>query len=85
MDDEFDGPIDGLICHWDFPVNPIAAILAQDFGLRYPSLESILKCSHKYWSRIEQNKVAPEATPDFCAVDPFSDDPPSQVALDFPF
>lgn len=82
---EFDGPIDGIVCHWDFPVNPIAAILAAEFNLLYPSLESILKCSHKYWSRVEQRKAAPEATPGFCAVNPFAEDPTSQVTLDYPF
>ncbi|MEX1033732.1 MAG: ATP-grasp domain-containing protein, partial [Cellvibrionaceae bacterium] len=82
---EFDGPIHGIICHWDFPVNPMAAILAEEFGLRYPSLTSILKCSHKYWSRVEQQNAVPEATPRFCAIDPFDDDPASQVTLDYPF
>ncbi|MGQ9426857.1 ATP-grasp domain-containing protein [Gilvimarinus sp. F26214L] len=81
----YTGEVHGIICHWDFPVNPMAAILAAEFGLRYPTLESILKCSHKYWSRLEQQKVAPEVTPAFCAVDPFADNPLDQVTLDFPF
>lgn len=81
----FKEPMDGIICHWDFPVNPMAAILASEFGLRYASLESILKCSHKYWSRVEQKKAAPEATPGFCAVDPFAKDPVSLVNLEYPF
>src|SRR5690606_22362153 len=83
--DGFAGEVHGLVCHWDFPVNPIGAMLAAERGLRYPTLESILKCSHKYWSRLEQRKVAPEATPAFCAVDPFARRPIEQVTLDYPF
>ncbi|MCW8195158.1 ATP-grasp domain-containing protein [Proteobacteria bacterium 005FR1] len=83
--DSFADQVDGIICHWDFPVNPIGAILAAERGLRYPSLESILKCSHKYWSRVEQKKVIPEATPAFCAVDPFAKNPIEQVTLEYPF
>jgi biotin carboxylase len=83
--DSFSDKVDGIICHWDFPVNPIGAILAAERGLRYPSLESILKCSHKYWSRVEQKKTVPEVTPSFCAVDPFAERPIEQVTLDYPF
>lgn len=83
--DSFSEEVDGIICHWDFPVNPIGAILAAERGLRYPSLESVLKCSHKYWSRVEQRKVVPEVTPAFCAVDPFAERPIEQVTLDYPF
>ncbi|WP_372987811.1 acetyl-CoA carboxylase biotin carboxylase subunit family protein [Marinobacter sp.] len=81
----FDGSIDGMVCHWDFPATSITAILCQEFNLPCPSLEAILKCSHKYWSRTEQRQAAPENTPDFCAFDPFDDDALSKVTLDYPF
>ncbi len=81
----FDGTVDAIVCHWDFPVTPMAAMLCEELGLPGPSLEALLKCSHKYWSRVEQRKVAPENTPEFCAVDPFSEGALEQVTIDYPF
>ncbi|WP_404361783.1 acetyl-CoA carboxylase biotin carboxylase subunit family protein [Marinobacter sp.] len=81
----FDGTVDGIICHWDFPATSMAAILCAEFGLLSPSLEAVLKCSHKYWSRLEQQAVVPEATPGFCAVDPFDENAPDKITLDYPF
>lgn len=81
----FSGPIDGIIHHWDFPVADIHAILCREFDLPGPSLEAVMKCSHKYWSRLEQRVAAPENTPDFCGVDPFDDDALESVSLPYPF
>ncbi|MGD8860681.1 MAG: ATP-grasp domain-containing protein [Myxococcales bacterium] len=83
--DGFEGPVDAIIGHWDFPVSVMVPILCAERGLPAPSLESVLKCEHKYWSRVEQRKVVPEHTPEFCAVDPFAEQPFEQVTLDFPF
>lgn len=81
----FDGPVDAIIGHWDFPVTAVASILCKTFELPSPSLEAVLRCAHKYWGRLEQQRSLPEHTPPFCAVDPFSDDPFSDVDIDFPF
>jgi biotin carboxylase len=81
----FDGNIDAIVCHWDFPATSMTAILCQEFGLLSPSLEAILKCSHKYWSRLEQQKIVPENTPAFCAVDSFDNNALDSVTLDYPF
>jgi biotin carboxylase/quercetin dioxygenase-like cupin family protein len=81
----FDGPIDAVITHWDFPVSTMLPIINRELGLRYLPLISMLKCEHKYWSRIEQQKVIPEMVPAFDAVDPFDDDALSKLKLDFPF
>ncbi|WP_295804226.1 ATP-grasp domain-containing protein, partial [uncultured Microbulbifer sp.] len=81
----FPEPIAGIIGHWDFPTSVLLAHLSQDFGLRSASLEAVLKCEHKYWSRLEQRKLMPGWTPDFCAVDPFAEEPLEQVMLDYPF
>lgn len=78
-------PVDAILAHWDFPTSVLAPILCHDFGLPYPSLESVLKCEHKYWSRLEQNKVVPEVVPDFCPFDPFDDDALSNIHIPFPF
>ena len=53
-------PPDAVIGFWDFPVSTIVPILAADRGLRSASLESVLKCENKYWSRLEQQRVVDE-------------------------
>ncbi|MBA2780741.1 ATP-grasp domain-containing protein [Billgrantia kenyensis] len=81
----FDGCIDAIVAQWDFPTSVLVPILCREHDIPAPSVESVLKCEHKYWSRLEQQKVIPEVVPDFCGVDPFADDPLSQVTLDYPF
>jgi len=79
------GSIDGLVIYFDFPVSTMWPILCREFGLRSPSLESLLKCEHKYWSRVEQKKVIPEHIPGFAAFDPNGENPLEQIPFDFPF
>ena len=79
------GPVDAIVGYIDFPVSTMLPLLCRRFGARGPSLESLLKCEHKYWSRLEQRRVVPEHIPRFCAFDPFADDPLAQIDLPFPF
>ncbi|MBE1533154.1 ATP-grasp domain-containing protein [Actinomadura algeriensis] len=58
--DAFEGKIDAIIGFWDFPVTSMVPILCARYGLHSPSLESIVKCEHKYWSRLEQREVIDE-------------------------
>jgi len=81
----YDGPVDAIITHWDFPTSLLGPILASERGIPAPSLESLVKCEHKYWSRLEQKASVPECVPAFSAFDPFADDPLSQVEVPFPF
>lgn len=81
----FSGPIDAIVGYWDFPVSTMLPLLRAPFGLPSPSFESTLKCEHKYWSRLEQARVVPDHIPDFCAVDPFSDDYRQQISVPYPF
>lgn len=81
----FDKPIAGLIGFYDFPVTDMIPILARKFGLHAPSLQSVIKCEHKYWSRMEQRKAIPQHVPDFCIFDPFSDQARQQIHLPYPF
>jgi len=78
--ENFDGPVDAVIGFWDFPVSTMVPILCRRFGgLRSASLESIVKCEHKYWSRLEQQKVIDEY-PRFGLVDLERDtEPPAGV------
>ncbi|MEX2586874.1 MAG: ATP-grasp domain-containing protein [Actinomycetota bacterium] len=83
--DAFDGSVDGICTYWDFPSSCIAPILAADRGLPHVPLEAILRCEHKYWSRLEQQKAIPDQVPRFKAVDPFDDSSVRQIDLEFPF
>ena len=83
--DNFEGNIDGIICFFDFPATLLSFILIQEYQLHGPSLESGLKCEHKYWSRIEQQKVTPDHVPDFAAVNPFEVKNIEDIAVSPPF
>lgn len=85
--DVFDGPIDAIVGYWDFPTVAMMAVLRQEYDLRGPSLESVLRCDHKYWSRLVQQEVIPDLIPEFEAVDP-SDERSGgypETPLSFPF
>ncbi|WP_022870509.1 ATP-grasp domain-containing protein [Yaniella halotolerans] len=58
--DAFDGPIDAIVGYWDFPVSMMVPILCDRYGLPSKPLASVVRCEHKYWSRIEQQKVIDE-------------------------
>jgi len=81
----FDGSIDGIVANWDFPVNVMVPILRERFGLRTSTLESVLKCEHKLWSRIAQKEVTPKCVPSFEGVDPFDENASQQISLPYPF
>lgn len=82
---EFPERITGLICHWDFPSSTMAPVLRRRFGLIGPSLESVLRSEHKYWSRLVQRQVVPELVPGFCLVDPYADTSLAALAIAPPF
>ncbi|WP_433548977.1 ATP-grasp domain-containing protein [Streptomyces sp. CA-294286] len=81
--DAFDGPIDAIVGYWDFPVSTLVPILSERYGTRSTSLESVVKCEHKYWSRLEQEKVV-EEHPRFGRVDLEADDPRPPEGMSFP-
>lgn len=58
--DEFPGPIDAIVSYWDFPSSVLHVLLCEHYGLPGPSLESVVKCEHKYWSRLEQRESIDE-------------------------
>ncbi len=82
---EFEGSVDGLIAYWDFPSTTMAPVLRSKLGLAGPRFESVLRCEHKYWSRLIQRDVVPELVPRFCAFDPFAHNALEQIELNFPF
>jgi hypothetical protein len=58
--EDFDGSIDAIIGYWDFPVSTMVPILCERFGLPGAPLSAVVKCEHKYWSRLEQQRVIEE-------------------------
>lgn len=83
--DSFNASIDAIIGYFDFPVTVMIPILRAKYNLPAPSLESVLKCEHKYWSRLEQKKVIPEHIPRFESFDPFDDVQIANLDLLFPY
>ncbi|WP_414945145.1 ATP-grasp domain-containing protein [Amycolatopsis sp. cmx-11-32] len=81
--DAFDGPIDAIVSYWDFPSSAMVAMLCEKYGLPGVSLEAVLKCEHKYWSRLEQAKVIDELPP-FGIVDLEQDEPRPPDGVDYP-
>jgi len=81
----FEGSIDAIVGYTDFPVSTIVPVLCERFHVPGPTLESVIKSEHKYWSRLEQKKVIPEHIPAFVKFNPFDDNALEQIPFDYPF
>jgi len=77
-----DQQLDGVTSSSDYPGCLIASFIADELGLRGPHPHSVLRCSHKYYSRLAQQVAVPEATPGFMLIDP---DALSEEALSLAF
>ncbi|MDZ7803758.1 MAG: ATP-grasp domain-containing protein [Thiohalophilus sp.] len=83
--DNFEGSIDAIVGYWDFPVSTLLPIIRRRYNLPGPSLEAVLKCEHKYWSRCLQIEVVPELVPEFQLVNPFDVDAADKIEIAYPF
>ncbi|MGP3977048.1 ATP-grasp domain-containing protein [Streptomyces sp. 8N114] len=81
--DSFDGRVDAVVGYWDFPVSTMIPLLAEQYGTRSTSLDSVVKCEHKYWSRLEQQQVIDEV-PRFGRVDLDAAQPEPPAGVRFP-
>ncbi|MEU7155891.1 ATP-grasp domain-containing protein [Streptomyces chrestomyceticus] len=81
--DSFDGSVDAIVGYWDFPVSTLVPILSERYGTRSTSLASVVKCEHKYWSRLEQEKAV-DTHPRFGRVDLHADPPRPPEGVGFP-
>ncbi|GGK77474.1 hypothetical protein GCM10010094_43370 [Streptomyces flaveus] len=81
--DAFDGSVDAIVGYWDFPVSTLVPILSERYGTRSTSLESVVRCEHKYWSRLEQQKVT-DRHPRFGRVDLAAEPPRPPENVGFP-
>lgn len=67
---EFDGVVDGVITWWDFPSSGLVPVVGELWDAYGPTLTSVLKLEHKYWSRLLQRGVAAEHVPAFAVFEP---------------
>jgi hypothetical protein len=81
--DAFDGDVGAIVSYWDFPAASLVPILCARYDLPSVSLEAVLKCEHKYWSRLEQRKVIDEL-PAFGVVDLDDEKPAPPEGVEFP-
>jgi len=81
--DAFPGSIDAIVGYWDFPVSMMVPILCDRYGLCSASLTAVVKCEHKYWSRLQQQQVIEEC-PAFGLIDPHDPQPRLPVPLGYP-
>jgi len=77
------GRVDGVLSSSDYPGATVAAAIARRLGLPGAPPERVIGASHKYYSRLAQQRVAPEAVPSFALVDPAH--PEAPPPLPFPF
>ena len=77
--------VDGVCTFLDFPATELVPLLAAHAGVPGPSIEAVLRCDHKYWSRLVQQEVAPETVPAFRLFDPFDGASLERLDLPFPF
>ncbi len=76
--------LDGIVSNHEQFGTLIAAILAQRLGLPGNNPLAIIACQHKYYGRLVQQQIAPDAVPRFCYI-PYPFDPQEPVQLHYPF
>lgn len=74
----------GVLGTGDYPGCMLASLVGVRLGLPVPPPASVVRLSHKLYSRRIQRAVVPEATPDFEPVNPFGGLPKLQT-LRYPF
>lgn len=65
-----DSGLSGVTSPVGYPGMSVASIIAERLKLPGPSINCILLCEHKYYSRIAQQSLVPSATPSFLLLDP---------------
>lgn len=78
MRQQYEGKIDGITSAVGYPGMSVVAILAKQLGLPGPAPDAIMRCEHKYYSRVAQQRFVPEATSQFTALN-IGEKPPSEI------
>lgn len=76
--------LDGVTSAVGYPGMPAASIIAERLGLVGPKVERVLRCEHKYYSRLSQQALLPAATPPFQIVPPEGLNGNATFSLPFP-
>ncbi len=79
------GSVDAVVTWFDFPGSVLVPIIADKHDVPGPSLKNIMKCEHKYWSRVEQKKAIPDNIPSFTAINIYDDNAFDKIGLKPPF
>lgn len=66
----YDDKLAGITSGVGYPGMSATAVLTERLDLPGPKPAPILLCEHKYYSRVEQAKYVPSATPEFHLIDP---------------
>ena len=66
--DKYRGCIDGVIGTGELPGCIFSSYIGTEFGLCNPSLKELLHISHKYYSRMFQQTIVPDAVPPFALI-----------------
>lgn len=75
--------LSGIASSGDYPGCILAAAIAQEMGFPAPTPESVLMCSHKYYSRLAQREAAPKAAPLSILINP-DKIKKEEIVLEFP-
>ena len=76
--------IDGVIGTDDYLACALSAAAAGELGLPGPSPEAVLRCQHKYYTRLAERELFPDSTPRFELLHP-TRQKEEDLSLDFPF
>ncbi|WP_089776054.1 ATP-grasp domain-containing protein [Ruania alba] len=79
----FDGTVDAIVNFWDFPATMMAPILCARRGLPSADLGAVVRCEHKYWSRLVQSRVT-NSLPAFGLLDLDADEPHLPDGVSYP-
>ncbi len=79
------GDFDGVLSTQDYIGNICATLVADAFNLPGPAPQAVLTCHHKYYSRQAQQRLVPEATPNYGLIDPHNFDKSiADLSFNFP-
>ena len=76
--------LDGVVSNHEQFGTLIAAVLAQRLGLPGNDPLAIIACQHKFYGRLVQQKIVPEAVPRFSYI-PYPFDPQNPLDMTYPF
>ena len=77
-------PLDGVFSNNEHFGALIAAVVARRLALPGSNPLAVIDCQHKFYSRVRQRNILPQATPRFAAF-PYGVRVPEEIGLPFPF